>query len=79
MLRGHANDPEDGELTGPALRWSSDVDGFRGTGNTLTVTLSGPATPCRPEFVRHTVTLRARDSDGHSVPIEKRISVGAVC
>ena len=78
-LRGKATDPEDGQLTGPALRWSSSVDGFLGTGNVLTVTLSGPAVPCHPEFVRHTVTLLARDSDGHQVPAEKRISVGVVC
>jgi hypothetical protein len=78
-LRGNATDPEDGQLTGPALRWSSNVDGFLGTGNVLTVTLSGPDTPCQPEFVRHTVTLLARDSDGHQVPAEKRISVGALC
>jgi Subtilase family len=47
-LRGHATDPEDGPLTGASLRWSSNVDGFLGTGEVLTVTLSGPAVPCIP-------------------------------
>jgi hypothetical protein len=78
-LRGRATDPEDGPLTGASLRWSSNIDGFLGTGEVLTVTLSGPAVPCNPEFVRHTVTLLARDSDGHQVPAETQISIGAVC
>lgn len=78
-LRGRATDPEDGPLSGASLRWSSTVDGFLGTGRVLTVTLSGPAAPCYPEYVRHTVRLFARDSDGHRVPTETRISVGALC
>ena len=55
-LIGSGADPEDGALTGAALRWSSLVDGALGDGATLAVdTLSvGP----------HTIQLLAEDSGG---------------
>ena len=31
-IRGYATSPDDGELTGASLRWSSSRDGFLGTG-----------------------------------------------
>lgn len=55
-FEGSASDPEDGNLSGEALAWSSDVDGDLGTGETLTVQDLSPAV--------HTVTLVATDSDG---------------
>ena len=78
-LRGAANDPEDGDLTGSSLVWSSDIDGILGTGQTINVVLSGPAVPCHPETVTHTIQLRATDSDGHTVVVTIRITVGTVC
>lgn len=56
LLLGRAFDPEDGELRGDALRWSSDRSGLLGTGNhVLTPELS------RGERV---ITLNAVDADG---------------
>jgi hypothetical protein len=78
-LRGSATDPEDGVLTGTRLVWSSDRDGQLGTGQSINVVLSGPAVPCNPEIVTHVIRLRATDSDGHSVEVTIRISVGVVC
>jgi hypothetical protein len=78
-LRGSATDPEDGTLTGSSLVWFSDRDGQLGTGQQINVVLSGPATPCNPEIVTHTITLRATDSNGHVVSVTLRISVGQVC
>ena len=78
-LRGVATDPEDGPLTGARLVWSSSIDGVLGTGETLNVTLSGPPVPCNPEIIIHTLTLRATDSDGHSVEVKVRVTVGTVC
>jgi len=39
-LVGSASDPEDGSLSGAALRWSSNVDGELGTGSSVRVRLS---------------------------------------
>jgi hypothetical protein len=79
VLRGTASDEEDGNLSGGALRWYSDIDGFLGRGGSLPVTLSGPETPCYPEYRRHTITLRARDTDGNEVSVSRRVSIGVVC
>lgn len=78
-LYGTATDPEDGVLTGASLVWSSDVDGILGTGESINVVLSGPAIPCNPEIVMHTIRLRATDSNGHQVDVTIRIAVGSVC
>ena len=65
-FQGVGTDPEDGTLPGTSLQWSSDIDGTLGTGNTLQRVLSGPITPCNPESVGHTITLRVTDSDGQA-------------
>jgi serine protease len=78
-LLGKATDPEDGELSGRSLRWYSDIDGFLGIGKTLKVVLSGPESPCYPEYRRHQVRLVARDRDGNRAIAYQRISVGQVC
>ena len=78
-LRGAAADPEDGALTGVSLVWTSDIDGALGTGETLNVVLSGPPVLCNPEIVIHTVKLSATDSDGNSIEVKVRISVGVIC
>jgi hypothetical protein len=56
FLRGRGSDPEDGELRGAALQWSSDRDGPLGTGNQVV----------SPELSRgdHVITLTAVDADG---------------
>jgi hypothetical protein len=76
---GQALDQEDGVLVGPSLEWSSNVDGPLGTGTTITLPLSGPATVCNPELVTHTVTLKATDNDVHSISTTIQIFVGTVC
>lgn len=53
-FEGSATDPEDGDLTGDRLRWSSDLDGELGTGETLVRSDLSPGA--------HTVTLTATDS-----------------
>jgi hypothetical protein len=65
---GEATDPEDGEIPGSALVWTSDLDGPIGTGN---------------EFMRddlsggfHEVTLTATDSEGNSGQASISFGVG---
>jgi hypothetical protein len=58
LLSGLAYDYDDGMLTGEALSWSSDQDGFLGNGDKVLVTLS-PG--------QHILTLMATDSHGNSV------------
>lgn len=77
-LTGMAIDPEDGRLSGMRLRWSSSVDGTLGTGDSITVTLSGPPDPCYAHQ-EHTITLTATDSDGHSVSVKITVYVGILC
>ena len=53
---GSSTDPEDGELAGASLAWSSSIDGPLGTGDSLTVPrLSAGA---------HLITLRGTDGQG---------------
>ncbi len=54
-LEGTATDPEDGELDGASVTWSSDLDGTLGEGLRLNTTLSEGL---------HTLTLTATDSEG---------------
>ena len=56
VLEGHADDPEDGALSGAALFWSSSEDGALGSG--ATVTMSSPSIGV------HTIVLTAVDSQG---------------
>jgi hypothetical protein len=78
-FQGVGTDPEDGTLPGTSLQWSSDIDGTLGTGNTLQRVLSGPITPCNPESVGHTITLRVTDSDGHQLTESILVWVGNIC
>lgn len=51
-----AEDPEDGDLSGASMAWSSDLDGVLGTGDTLELTTLSVGT--------HVLTVTATDSDG---------------
>ncbi len=53
-FEGSGSDPEDGELTGGALVWTSDLDGRLGTGESVTTSGLSPG--------RHTITLTVTDS-----------------
>ncbi|MDP3237173.1 MAG: PKD domain-containing protein [Myxococcales bacterium] len=64
---GTAIDPEDGALTGMALRWSSSRDGALGTGSPFsTAGLSAGA---------HTITLSATDSGGRTASASVTLTV----
>jgi hypothetical protein len=55
---GSGTDPEDGDLTGSALVWTSSLDGQIGTGTSFTWDDLSTGT--------HTITLTATDSNGGS-------------
>ncbi len=57
-LRGHAADPQDGPLTGPALTWTSDKAGALGTGEQVSFTGAAAGT--------HRIVLTATDRTGLS-------------
>ncbi len=66
-LKGSAYDPDDGMLVGPALQWSSDIQGPLGQGEQLLVSL-------KPG--KHKITLKATDSDGNSRSASTSIRIG---
>ena len=78
-FQAQATDHDDGVLAGASIAWYSDRDGFLGTGATLTRVLSSANPLCMPEFVPHTITLRATDRDGHQVTDHVNVFVGGVC
>jgi len=55
-LVGHAEDPEEGALSGASLFWSSSADGALGSGGTVTMS--------SPSIGVHTIVLTAVDSQG---------------
>lgn len=65
-LAGAATDPEDGALSGAALRWTSSRDGQLGTGASVSAMLSQGV---------HTVTLTATDSRGLTGSASVTVSV----
>lgn len=79
IFEGQGTDPEDGTLAGEQLRWSSDRDGFLGTGMYIEVQLSGPASPCNPETIQHIITLEATDSDGNKATHQISVTIGRIC
>lgn len=66
---GFANDPEDGQLTGNSLVWTSDMDGEIGTGDSLlTDSLSVNS---------HVITLTATDS--HNSIVTASVTIEVTC
>ena len=72
---GEGIDPEDGELTGSALTWSSDFDGVIGEGNTIDVVLSSQS---NGDIRFHTITLQVEDSDGNASTNNIGVFVGQI-
>lgn len=69
QFQGSAVDPEDGVLSGAALRWLSSIDGTLGTGTSLSRNdLSEGA---------HTIRLIATDSQGRADTATVAIGIGA--
>ena len=66
---GSALDPEDGVLTGAALRWLSSIDGTLGTGTSLSRNDLSEGS--------HTIRLIGTDSDGRADTASVAIGVGA--
>ena len=58
QLRGSADDPEDGALSGASLTWTSSLDGLLGHGASLDTASLQPGA--------HTITLSAIDSGGRT-------------
>ena len=69
VIAGSASDPEDGALSGLSLRWNSSINGFLGTGTSITATNLSPGT--------HLISLAATDSDGLAATDSATIAVTA--
>ncbi|WP_224248907.1 PKD domain-containing protein [Hyalangium gracile] len=65
-LAGLATDPEDGPLSGTALRWSSSLDGELGTGTPLSARLSAG---------EHRLSLDVTDSGGKQARAQLSVTV----
>jgi hypothetical protein len=74
-LVGEGIDPEDGAIPSEQLAWFSDVDGFLGTGTSVTKALSGRS--CAPVY--HLITLVVTDAQGHQATHQVTVLVGLVC
>jgi hypothetical protein len=78
-LMGMATDPEDGTIPSGSLQWFSSIDGSLGTGESVTVVLTGPpGNPCDGSM-EHTITLQATDSDGKIVRVSIIVRIGIIC
>jgi len=66
LLSASAFDPDDGDLSGTSLQWSSNLQGALGSGADLSVQLQ-PG--------QHILTLTAKDSDGNTASATTTITV----
>lgn len=66
-LQGYGYDMEDGQLTGAAFAWSSDIDGNLGSGKIVQ--------PTDLSLGDHTIMLTATDSDGNAVQAVRTFSI----
>ncbi|MEU1233791.1 FG-GAP-like repeat-containing protein [Micromonospora aurantiaca] len=69
-LAASVTDPEQGDLDGAAVRWTSDRDGDLGTGATRT--------PGQLSEGRHVLTVTATDADGLRATVRTEVTVGRV-
>ena len=67
---GTATDPEDGPLSGPALVWTSSLNGLLGTGTNLTTSALSAGT--------HVISLTATDAGGASAVASIGVVVNAL-
>lgn len=71
-MQGEGTDPEDGVLLSNSLRWYSNIDGFLGTGNTITVSLTTIQDLGGFDGeLSHIISLVATDSDGNDGGTDK--------
>ncbi len=75
QFQASVTDPVDGVLRGNSVVWTSNIDGFLGTGTSLQKKLSGG--PCGAPL--HTVTVKATNAAGKSTTQVVLISVGGIC
>ncbi|MFH2013176.1 MAG: choice-of-anchor D domain-containing protein, partial [Pseudomonadota bacterium] len=71
-FQGTGNDPEDGNLTGSSLVWTSNIDGQIGTGGTISNYDSS-----RLSVGLHIITLTATDSGGKTGSASIQIRINA--
>lgn len=64
-FEGSGSDPEDGQLTGSSLEWTSDIDGELGTGETVT----------RDDLTAGTHTIVLTATDSRSAPASDTIEI----
>lgn len=70
VLRGRATDPQEGELSGEALRWRSDAGGRLGRGRRVELE--------RLAVGPHRISLVATDSDGNSASVTQPLVVDRI-
>ncbi len=76
-LRGYAVSPSGEQIPDARLRWSSDLDGFLGTGRTLTINLSAPPSGCGQRD--HVITLTSTDSQGRVLTTRRILTINRIC
>ena len=80
-LEGEAHDPEDGDLTGASLVWTTSINGgppqALGTGESLTVKLYWLGPGC--SATTYDITLTATDSAGNPATDTITVTVHLLC
>ncbi|PID73645.1 MAG: hypothetical protein CSB33_02540 [Desulfobacterales bacterium] len=78
LFSGVGEDPEDGDLSGAELTWTSSIDGELGTGASLTVNVKDPDDPASTGISQgiHIITLKGTDSAGNAGTAAITVTVG---